>query len=106
MLCEEIKETTWGRKLIVKQCIDPLLNNPRPKLNFYYWEEGDYYRVDGHKCGYPFKPWLSNLGFSYVGGDKNTRHFKNATIEEQHYNHYKEQLLNLCEKFAWQLVCK
>ena len=104
LLCEEIKESTWGRKLIVQQCIDELLNLPKPKLNFFYSEDDGTYKINGTKTGYPFKPWLEQLEFKYMGGDKNTRHFANKYLKAEDKEHCRQQLAALCEKFGWQLV--
>ena len=102
MIVKDLHEQPWARKLIVKQVDTNLLNKPKPILNFYYSGEGGYYRCDGHKSGYPLKPWLNTLNFDYVAGAEGVRHFKNTKMTEDQEEHYKEQLLGVCEKFAWE----
>ena len=66
-------------------------------------EDGTY-KINGTKTGYPFKPWLEQLEFKYMGGDKNTRHFANKYLKAEDKEHCRQQLAALCEKFGWQLV--
>ena len=102
-ICDEIKDTSWGEKLIVQSCIPELLE-AKPKLNFFYSENEDYFKITGTKTAYPFKPWLEQLKFKYQGGDANTRHFANKTMKSEDKEHYTNQLDALCKKWGWQLV--
>ena len=103
MLCDEIKESAWGRKLIVTPCTDEL-RNVKPKMKLFYSEDKGYYEVNGTKTAYPFKPWLEQLNFRYQGGDYYTRHFAAKYMKSDKFEMVKTELEGLCAKYGWELV--